>query len=134
MIVVDASAMMEYLFTTGRGTLIAERLDDPEQVVAAPGLMDLEIAQVLRRWSLSGRVSEERAVMALEDLSDLNAGRWPHEPLIWRIWELRHNFTAYDAEYIALAESLDATLLTCDRALAQADVVNCDVEVIDSAL
>jgi predicted nucleic acid-binding protein len=130
-IVVDASVMLEYLFTTDRGTFVAERLDDSAEAAAAPCLLDVEVAQVLRRWCLTGRVGQERAVMALEDLSDFNAVRWPHEPLMWRIWELRHNFTAYDATYVALAEILGATLLTCDRAQAHRDVINCDVELIE---
>jgi len=130
-IVVDASALIEYRFASPRGVRIRERLDDPEVMVAASCLLDVEIAQVLRRWRLHGKIGDQRAVMALEDLADLNASRWPHEPLMWRIWELRHNFTAYDAAYIALAESLAAPLLTCDRALAGHDGIACTVELIE---
>jgi len=129
-IVVDASALVEYLFTSERGAIIAERLADPEEVLAGPCLLDVEVAQVVRRWSLAGKIDAERALMALEDLAELNALRWPHEPLLPRIWALRHNFTAYDAAYIALAEGLGATLLTCDRSLARGGGINCDVELI----
>lgn len=131
MIVVDASALIEYLFASPRGVRVGERLHDPEVLVAAPCLLDVEVAQVLRRWLLHGKIGDQRAFMALEDLADLNASRWPHEPLMWRIWELRHNFTAYDASYIALAENLGATLLTCDAALAGHDGIACTVELIE---
>jgi len=131
MIVIDASALVEYLFASRAGERIGERLVDPEEELAAPCLLDVEVAQVIRRWSLAGLVDEERAAKALADLSDLNALRWPHEPLLTRIWALRHNFTAYDAAYIALAESLGATLLTCDRSLANGGTVGCTIDLVE---
>ncbi len=131
MIVVDASAVVEFLFATGVGAGVGERIADPAEELAAPCLLDVEVAQVVRRWSMAGIVGEARAAKAIEHLAKLNAARWPHEPLLPRIWALRHNFTAYDAAYVALAESLGATLLTCDHALARGDVINCDVEHLE---
>ena len=84
----------------------------------APHLIDLEIAHVLRRHCGAGKLTEQRAREALEDFLGMPVRRHPHEPFLPRIWELRHNFTAYDAAYIALAEALNAPLVTCDRALA----------------
>ncbi len=83
-----------------------------------PHLIDLEIAQVLRRYNMTHALSAQRAREALEDYTDLPLTHYPHTLLLPRIWELRHNLTAHDACYIALAEALDAPLITCDRALA----------------
>jgi predicted nucleic acid-binding protein len=74
---------------------------------------------VLRAWVHCGEVAEGRAAAALQDLGDLPARRWPVEPLLGRMWELRDNVTVYDANYVALAEALDADLLTADRRLAR---------------
>lgn len=71
-----------------------------------------------------------RALKAMEHLAKLNVRRWPHEPLLPRIWALRHNLTAYDAAYVTLAESLAAPLLTCDRSLVGIPGITCDVELI----
>ncbi len=131
MIVLDASAVVEFLFATPVGAKVGARISDPAEELAAPCLLDVEVAHVVRRWSLAAVVSGARAAKSIEHLADLNALRWPHEPLLPRIWALRHNFTAYDAAYVALAESLGATLLTCDRALAEGGVANCDIELID---
>jgi len=80
--------------------------------------MDLEIAQVLRRYVLIGEMTPQRGKQALTDLADLEIFRYPHDLFLSRIWELRHNVTAYDAAYLALAESLPAPLITCDARLA----------------
>ncbi len=130
MIVVDASAVLEFLFATPRGEAVADRIVDPREELASPCLLDVEVAHVVRRWHLTGTVDEPRARRAIDDLARLRASRWPHEPLLPRIWSLRHNFTAYDATYIALAESLEATLLTCDRTLAGRDGATCDMKLI----
>jgi len=84
----------------------------------APHLLDLEVVQVLRRYAASGALSGERALLALQDLSALDLERYPHEPLLGRIWQLRKKMSAYDAAYVALAEALDAPLLTFDARLA----------------
>lgn len=86
----------------------------------APHLIDLEVAQALRRYSLSGVIPADRGDEALADLVDFPITRHPHFVLLERIWQLRHSLTAYDAAYLALAEALDAPLLTRDGALAKA--------------
>jgi predicted nucleic acid-binding protein len=81
--------------------------------------MDLEIAQVLRRYVLSGAITPTRGEEALADLVDLPLTRYSHFTLLSRIWEMRYRLTAYDAAYLALAEALNAKLVTRDRALAK---------------
>ena len=120
MIVVDASALLEVLLNTPAGLPIAERLFAEAETLHAPHLLDLEIAQVLRRYTRSGELDQQRGLQALEDLADLPLTRYPHTLFLSRIWELRDNVTAYDAAYIALAEALGAPLLTRDAALAAA--------------
>jgi predicted nucleic acid-binding protein len=83
-------------------------------------LLDLEIAQALRRYARTGQIPTERCRAALEDLCELPLIRHPHDILLPRIWELRNNLSAYDAAYVALAEALDAPLLTRDERLASA--------------
>jgi predicted nucleic acid-binding protein len=90
------------------------------ETLHAPHLIDLEIAQVLRRYERSAIISTERGTEALTDLIDFPLTRYPHFVLLTRIWQMRHGLTAYDAAYLALAEALDATLVTRDRALARA--------------
>ena len=130
MIVVDASVLVEYLFSTPTGEWLTERFQDPDEDVCAPHLIDIEVAQTVRRWTFAGLISVARGAKAIQHLAEVNALRWPHEALLPRIWELRHNLTAYDATYVALAEGLRAPLLTCDRSLAEAPGINCDVELI----
>ncbi len=131
MIVVDASAVVEFLLGTPAGIPVRDRIADPAAGIAVPALLDVEVAQAIRRCCLAGVIDELRATKSIEHLADLNAARWPHQPLLPRIWQLSHNFTAYDATYIALAESLGATLLTCDQALADHDGIACVVELIE---
>lgn len=130
MIVVDASAVIELLLNTPEGQRVAGRLLDPAETVAAPHLLDLEVLQVLRRCSLSHEIDDERGQEALRDFGDLPVVRYPHEALLPRVWELRHNVTAYDAAYIALAEILAAPLLTADARLSQAPGHSALVELI----
>jgi len=85
-----------------------------------PHLLDIEVAQVLRRYVREAQLTERDAADALQDLRDLDLTRHAHEPLLGRVWALRQNFSAYDAVYVALAEMLDASLVTCDRRLAHA--------------
>lgn len=117
--VIDASALAEYLIGSRLGVRAATALEsDPE--LHLPHLAVVETASVLRGWVLGGHVSEARARAALADLAAFPATRWPAEPLLPRLWELRDNLSAYDATYVALAESLDATLVTADARLARA--------------
>jgi predicted nucleic acid-binding protein len=118
MIVADASAVLEVLLNSAKGQRFAEIILDPAETLHAPHLLDLEVAQVLRRYWTSGVLKLSRAEEALSDYLDLPISRYPHDLALGRIWELRRNFTAYDASYIALAESLPGTLVTCDAALA----------------
>lgn len=118
MIVVDASAVLELLLRTDAAARVAARLFLTPESWHAPHLLDLEVAQVLRRYAATGEISEPRGKEALEDLVDLPLTRYPHDVLLPRIWELRHNVTAYDAAYLALAEVLDAPLVTRDSRLA----------------
>lgn len=120
MIVVDASAMLEVLLQTPAAARVSRRIFAPGETLHAPHLLDVEIAQALRRYARSGVISSDRGAEALTDLADLPLNRYPHFVLLPRIWQLRHNVTAYDAAYLALAEALDAPLLTRDRALASA--------------
>ena len=117
MIVVDASAAVELLLGTARGALIAERIFDPAESLHAPELIDLEIAQVLRRYERARILDAARAEAALRDFADLPIERYSHRLLLPRAWELRANLTIYDAVYVALAELLEAPLLTGDTSL-----------------
>ena len=130
MIVVDASIILELLLNTRLAERIAERLFSPDESLHAPHLLDIEVAQVIRRYCRAGELSAERGREALVDLADLPLSRYPHDLLLARIWDLRHNLTAYDASYIALAEALDAPLLTCDRRLAAVPGHDAHVDVM----
>jgi predicted nucleic acid-binding protein len=112
-IVIDASAMIEFLLQTPLGSRVEARLVR-QPGVHAPHLMDVEVAQGLRRLVRAGQVAADRAGDALADLSLFDLQRYSHADLLLRAWALRDNFTAYDAMYVALAEALDAPLLTCD--------------------
>jgi predicted nucleic acid-binding protein len=120
MIVVDASALLEALLRTPAARAVEGWLFDAAQTLHAPHLLDVEVAQVIRRYAANGEIDSERGRTALADLADLPLHRYPHDFLLPRVWELRNNLTAYDAVYVALAEALDAPLLTRDRRLAAA--------------
>lgn len=129
MIVLDASAVIDWLLQTSAGQKIERRLYSPIESLHAPHLLDLEVAQVLRRLVREGALSAPRADQAMEDLIDLRASRYPHIFLIPRIWRLRDNFSAYDAAYVALAEELRATLVTRDAHLASASARLVEIEL-----
>lgn len=102
----------------------------PGETLHAPHLVDLEIAQVLRRYAAAGEISAARGREALDDLVAFRLRRWAHDALVMRIWDLRRNLTAYDAAYVALAEALDAPLLTRDRRIASASGMRARVVVM----
>jgi len=129
-IVVDASAMLEALLRTPAAQDVEDRLFAPGQTLHAPHLLDVEVAQVIRRYAAIGEINAERGRLALADLADLPVRRYAHDFLLPRIWQLRNNLTAYDAAYVALAEALDAKLLTRDRRLAAAAGHHAQIELI----
>jgi predicted nucleic acid-binding protein len=128
-LVVDASVLVTALADDGadgdgaRARLRGRRL-------AAPELIDLEVLSVLRRGHASGALDQRRVDLAITDLLDLPIERARHSQLLLRCWELRHNLTPYDASYVALAEALDAELLTADARLAAALGIRCTVSVL----
>lgn len=130
MIVLDASAAVDWLVQTAAAQRIESRIFSRNQTLHAPELLDLEVAQVLRRLVREGALSASRAEQAIQDLLDLRLTRYPHSVLLPRIWQLRHNLSAYDAAYVVLAEKLGATLLTRDARLASAAGHPATVEVV----
>lgn len=130
MIVVDASALLEVLLRTPVAAAVDQRLFQPGQTLHAPHLIDVEIVQVIRRYAANGEISAERGRLALDDFADFRVHRYSHDVLLPRVWDLRHNLTAYDAVYVALAEALDATLLTRDRRLAATAAHHARIEVV----
>ena len=130
MIVLDASATVELLFRSTLGAQVAERIGSPAVSLHAPHLLSVEVTQVLRRLVRREQLSAARAAEAVVDLGDLDIARYEHEPLLVRMWELRPNLTAYDAAYVALAELLDAPLLTTDVRLARSPGARCTFEVL----
>ena len=126
----DASALVELLLGTESGRLIASRIADPEVALHMPHLADVEVAQTLRRFVRDGELDAASSMSALENLQALDVQRHAHEPLLGRIWALRQNLTAYDAAYVALAEGLEATLLTCDAKLYRAPGVAARAELV----
>jgi predicted nucleic acid-binding protein len=129
-IVVDASALLEALLRTPAAAAVEERLFDVRHTLHVPHLIDIEVAQVLRRYAATGQIEPGRCRDALDDLSDFPLHRYPHDVLLPRVWELRHNLTAYDAVYVALAEALDARLVTRDRRLAAASGHRARVDLV----
>jgi predicted nucleic acid-binding protein len=127
-IVVDASALLEVLLQTDAADAVERRLFSGS-TLHAPHLLDLEIAQVLRRYERAGFLTAQRGREALEDLAGFAIERYPHNLFMSRVWALRANATAYDACYIALAEALDAPLVTMDRRLASVPGHGARVEI-----
>ena len=120
MIVLDASAVVEWLLRTERGSRIEAKIFPRTETLHAPHLLDVEAAHALRRYARDREVTEARAEALIQDLLLLRIFRHRHTSLLNRVWELRHQLTAYDAVYVALAEALDAPLLTCDAKIAAA--------------
>lgn len=120
MIVLDASAVIELLLATARGARISAAIAGAGETLVAPHLLDIEVAQVLRRLESARILTPARALDALSDLTSLDITRYPHDVLLDRVWQLRGSLTAYDAAYVSLAEATGAPLLTCDAKLARA--------------
>jgi predicted nucleic acid-binding protein len=126
-IVLDSSAAVEYLVGSNLGAWVEQRLlADPE--LHAPHLLDVEVAAALRRQIQLGGVALPLAEQALADLADLHMTRYPHLPFLARAWQLRANVTVADGVFVALAEALDATLVTTDSGLAGAPGVFARIE------
>ena len=117
MIVLDASVVVELLTKGPLADSIRSELAGRDESFLVPHLIDVEVISAHRRLAAQQRIDAHRSGQFLEGLAALPAERYSHAPLIGRIWELRHNFTAYDAAYIALAEATDSVLYTCDEKL-----------------
>jgi predicted nucleic acid-binding protein len=130
MLIVDASCLYEMVARSERADEVRVHLDEhPDS--AAPHVIDVEVLSIIRRKRLQGRLDETAASLAVEDLQAWPGRRFPHRDLLWRAWELRHNVGGWDAFYVALAEVLDATLLTLDRRLGRIKGLECAVTVLD---
>lgn len=130
MIVLDASAMTEFLLQTPLGLKVEARLLRGDDEFHVPHLFDVEITQALRRLVRARELSIARAEEALADLVDFDLWRHAHVDLLPRVWELRGNLTSYDAVYVALAEALASPLVTCDAPLGASPGHTARIEVI----
>jgi predicted nucleic acid-binding protein len=130
LIVIDASAVLELLLRTERGEQVEARVFASEEGLAAPHLLDLEVAQGLRRLVASREMTAPRAEQCFEDYAQLRIERLAHLDLLPRIWQLRDSLSAYDAAYVALTEALSASLLTCDTKLGRSHGHGARIEVV----
>ena len=130
MIVLDASVAIELLRRSSVGRRFEVRLADDAPSLHAPHLLGVEVLQGMRRLAAVGAVTADRGAQAVRRLSELDLTLHPHERFLPRVWELRDNLTAYDAVYVALAEALDAPLLTLDARLANAPGHRAEVEML----
>lgn len=119
MIVIDASVIVNLILPGVTNSFIRDRVFDSGKSLHAPQLMDVEVLQVLGRYQRKNELPKARLQQAFEDFQGLTISRHAHGVLVNRIWQLRNCLTAYDASYLALAEALNATLLTCDDGLAK---------------
>ncbi len=131
MIVLDASALIELLLNTEPGRRLATRIVNPRVMLHAPHLVDLEVAQALRRYVRHGEISDARAQIALQHLALLDLNRYAHSDFLPRIWALKDNVSAYDGAYVSLAEAIGATLVTGDRRLTKAAGTRAVIELLD---
>jgi predicted nucleic acid-binding protein len=129
MIVLDASAAVDWLLRTTAGQRIEQRIYASRDTLHTVHLIDVEFAQVLRRLVREGTLAPKRAEEAIEDLAALRITRYAPVLLLARVWRLRQNLSAYDATYVALAEQLHAPLITRDRRIAAAPGHSAAVEV-----
>ena len=132
MIVLDASVLIAALVDDDEGGEFARARIGESPSLHAPELLDLEVLSAFRRLTAVGKITEKRAVRAVDDLLDMAVLRYSHHTFSWRIWELRRNLTPYDASYVALAESLECTLVTSDRGMAACPGLRCTVECLRS--
>jgi predicted nucleic acid-binding protein len=130
LIVLDASALLEILLRTPLAERLMDRALAASERMHAPHLLDVEVTQVLRRLVQRKEVTVARAEQALDDMSKLVIGRHEHQSLVNRVWQLRDSISAYDGVYVALAEALDAPLLTCDAKLAGARGHHATIELV----
>lgn len=129
-VVVDASAIVEYLLRTPLGATLEAALGDRDAELHVPALCDVEVASVVRRALLARRLGVDRAYDALEDYLELPLARHGHTYLLSRVMGLRCGFSAYDAVYLALAEWLEAAFVTTDERLARAVQAQLEVKVL----
>jgi len=129
-IVLDASAVLDLLLATPRGRAVDQRLQASGDEAAVPHVLDLEVLQVLRGMVARRELAPDRAAQAVDDLGRLPVVRWPGEALPPRIWSLHGHATAYDAAYLALAEALEAPLLTTDPRVGAIPGHEAAVEVV----
>jgi predicted nucleic acid-binding protein len=130
-IVVDASALLEFLLQTPLGARVESRLFQDQSEFHAPHLVDVEVTQALRRLVRTGELRADRAGEAILDLADFDLHRHPHLDLLTAAWRLRENITAYDAMYVVLAEGLDAPIVTCDGRLARSTGHRAHIELVE---
>ena len=124
--VVDASVAVEYILPTLLGASLADLIESSDLI--APEMLDAEVMSVLRRWVLHGRIGAPEAETALDGLFSWPINRVPHRELLRLAWSYRHNVTAYDALYVALASIRGVPLLTADGRLARAAGLNITIQ------
>jgi predicted nucleic acid-binding protein len=130
LIVIDASGVILLISGGAPAERVSDRIRRSGETLHAPQLLSLEVLNAIRRAAAAGRVPPDTARAMVEDFRDLRCATYPHEPLLPRVWELRENLTAYDAAYVALAEALEAPLVTLDRAIADAPGIEATVELL----
>lgn len=130
MLVVDTSAILDAIAAREPAPGLTARLSEDGDL-HAPHLIDIELLHALRGMMMRDEITAERAQDARADFADTSLLRYPHEPLSDRIWELRHNLSAYDAAFVALAETLEVPLITCDGRLASSSAHNAQIELFE---